>query len=106
MQRGEDAYIDGDDACRIFDVNGGIGDKLRFLKVARLKLEEHLLLPNLSEVEFVPIKGLEDLIHTELRWPLLQVAALIQLGNESVLTRNHLVINNDNLRETHNRSWQ
>lgn len=88
-----DAYIDGNNACRIFDINGSIGDELRFLIIAWFKLEEHLLLPNFSEVEFVPIKGLEDFIHTELSGPLLQVAALIQLGNEPILTRNHLVRN-------------
>lgn len=88
-----DAYIDSDNAGAIFDINGSIGDELRLLIVAGLKLEQHLLLANFSEVEFGPVKGLEDLIHTEFSRPFLQVAALIQLGDESILPRNHLVRN-------------
>lgn len=64
--------------------------KLDFTIFACLKLEEHLFLPHFGKVELVPIKRLEDLINTELSRPFLQVAALVQLSNETILTRNDL----------------
>jgi hypothetical protein len=83
-------YIDGNNTWRILNINGSIWEELDFTIFAWFKLEEYLFLPNFSEVEFVPIKGLEDLINTELSWPLLKMAALIQLGNETIRTRDHL----------------
>lgn len=57
-----------------------------------LKLKEHLLLPDLSKVELVLIRGLQDLVHAKLRWPLLQMSALVQLCNKSILPGNHLQV--------------
>lgn len=83
-------YIYGNNIWRILNINGCIREELNFTIFTCFKLEENLFLPNFGEVEFAPIKGLEDLINSELSWPLLEVAALIQLSNETVLTRNHL----------------
>ena len=83
-------YIDGNNTRSILSINRSIWEELDFTIFACLKLEEHLFLPNFSEVEFVTIKGLENLINAKLGGPLLKMATLIQLGNETMLTRNHL----------------
>jgi len=83
-------YVDGNHAWRILSINSGIREELDFPIFTLSKLEEDLFLTNFSEVKFVSIEGLEDLIDTEFSWPLLQVTALIQLSNKTIATRYHL----------------
>ena len=83
-------YIDGDHGWRILRINRGIREELSFPFFTCSKLEEHLFLANFSEVKFVSVKGLKDLINTEFSWPLFQVTALVQLSNKTMLTRYHL----------------
>uniref|UniRef100_A0A2P2L1M2 Uncharacterized protein MANES_03G132900 n=1 Tax=Rhizophora mucronata TaxID=61149 RepID=A0A2P2L1M2_RHIMU len=84
------ANIYGNHTWRIFRVNGSIWEELSFTILTCFKLEENLFLPNFSEVKFLLIKGLQDLINTKFSWSFLQVAAFIQLSNETILARNHL----------------
>ena len=83
-------YIDGNHAWRILRINSGIREELAFPIFSLSKLEEHLFLANFSEVKFVFVKGLKDLINTEFSWSLLQVTALIQLSDKTIATRYHL----------------
>lgn len=86
----EKTYIDGHHTGRILDINVSTREKLDLAVFTGFKLKEDLFLSNLSEVEFASIKWLENLIDSELCWPLLKVAALVQLGDETILTGNHL----------------
>lgn len=86
-------HINRNHAWRIFNINRGIWNKLCIPIFIWFKPKEDLFLPNLGEVEFVSIKGLENLINSKLGRPLLQMTPLIQLGNETILSRNYLHAN-------------
>ncbi|MCI25290.1 hypothetical protein A2U01_0046480, partial [Trifolium medium] len=75
---------------RILDINRRIGKELGVPFSATLKLKQDLFLSNFGEVKFGFIKGLENLVNTELGWPLFEVTTLVQLSNETMLTGNHL----------------
>mmetsp|Transcript_25080 Transcript_25080/g.54565 ORF Transcript_25080/g.54565 Transcript_25080/m.54565 type:complete len:218 (+) Transcript_25080:956-1609(+) len=57
---------------------------------AGVKLEKSLLLSSFREVKLAVIKGLFHQIDTELGRAFLRGTALVQLGNEAELTRDHL----------------
>lgn len=84
------AYIDGNDTWRSININGCIRKEMDIVVLTGSKLKEHLFLPNLGEVELVLIEGLKDLINTKLSRPLLEMPALVQLSDETILPRNHL----------------
>lgn len=83
-------YIDGNKTRRILNINWSIWRELSFSIVASLQLKQDLFLPNFSEVKLGFIKGLEDFIDPEFSWSLLEVATLIKLSNETILSRNNL----------------
>lgn len=85
-----DSHIDGNDTRRVIHIKRGTGEELDITILTSFKLEEDLLLPDFCEVELVSIKGLQDLVHSELSWPLLEVTALIKLGYKSIFPRNNL----------------
>jgi len=89
--------IDGNKAGRIVNINWSIWKELDLSILASFKLEEDLFLPDFGKVEFVFIKGLKDLINSELSWPLLEVTTLVKLGNETIFTRNHLGFTGGNI---------
>jgi len=59
---------------------------------AFFKPEKHFFLSHFGEIELSLIKILKHLINPELSGSLLQMAALVQLRNETISTRNDLCI--------------
>lgn len=60
--------------------------------IALFKPEKHFFLSNFGEIELFLIKGLNDLVHPELSWSLLEMTPLIQLSNKTILARNDLCL--------------
>ena len=84
------SYIDCYDTRRVGFIDRGTVKEERRVASPILEAEQHLLLANLGEVKLGRIKWLEDAVNPELGGPFLEVAALVQLGNEPLLPRDHL----------------
>jgi hypothetical protein len=64
--------------------------EVAFTTATILKLEEHFLLANFSEVELGRVKRLKHTVHTELGRALFEVASFIELCDKPKVARDDL----------------
>lgn len=68
-------------------------DILDHIVLTFFKSKEHLLRPYFGKVELSSIKGLEDLIESELGWPFLEVTTLNQYYYKTIISWKYLCMN-------------